>query len=1067
MAQNNLNNRQQNLTLIEEELGDLSDRLQGQFRSALAQARSVLSAEELLAWGKEGLTLARYFPPSSVEAATEYFQATPEVLDILPFTHFLDWVQGGKTLCRHYPSLATAYFQASPQALTMFPHRLTGVWMEIGRSLYRDTPESIALVRDFFTATPVLLQSLSLAKLERLVLFLNRLAETHQDLAAECLNSAIQVLPKIETEEQGHFLSLALTLVRTNPKLAASYFERGAEALAKIERGQQKAFLSLTEKMARTGAQRASAFFFDCSQAFHRIDGSLHSQLLHWGETVLAMSATAGIEFLKSCPSLLARGGIADLERWFEEGVRILRQDQEAGLTYFRLESVDERTLERLSARVDLEQVNRTLLMYSQALAGTKVQIQSTDGLKERNIGWVHPDRPTTDGTTIFVPASMDRYNSKEENFSWYKVAVTHQAGHIEFGTFNFSFEKEASLFHNQRPQLPSADGDGLTDIGRFFSLFEDRKLSTDIFALVEDTRVDYLLKQAYAGIRSSYQQIQRESLSSRPPVFSLPLREAFIEILIRISLDGNPPVLPPVIRSQLESAVQLLRRMQSAGATVEDSAEATLCLYQIISTIPNNRLTEGQWDTAEPTEGEFYVINNSRSREHRENVTPRPNTELSYQSPPEVEFRGSSNPELVQLQLKLKEDNHPYGMYPLSPEELQNLDGKEIELNGVLRGEHSSSGLYVTDLPAEAQAKDVFSDKPGKNMDKLGTVKLVAETPVDEEGQFFFYDEWDFQACCYLPKWCRVKEKPLAEGSTDFFEETLTRNSSLAARIRKQFEMLAPELLKKLNKLDDGEELDLDAVIEAVVERKAGYSPSEKIYWKRRKIQRDVAAIFLLDMSGSTDNTIEDTDDEEDYFDWYLDPMEALAQSRARRAQGLTKEPRRVIDVAKESIVMMINALEAAGDCYGIYGFSGHGRDNVELLVVKGIDEKFSSAVKRRVDTITPRHSTRMGPAIRHAVSKLDTHVAKTKILFMVSDGYPQDKDYGRDSNDREYALQDTRMALIEAKRKNITPFCLTIDSAGYDYLRKMSQDIGYEVVNNIESLPQRLPLLYKRLTS
>jgi nitric oxide reductase activation protein len=469
----------------------------------------------------------------------------------------------------------------------------------------------------------------------------------------------------------------------------------------------------------------------------------------------------------------------------------------------------------------------------------------------------------------------------------------------------------------------------------------------------------------------------------------------------------------------------------------------------------------------AEPTEAEFYGINNSRRREQREDITPRPDTELSYQSPPEVEFRGSSNPELVQLQLKLKEDPHPYGMYPLSPEELQKLAGKEIELNGVSRGEHSSSGLYVTDLPAGAAAQDIFSDKPDKNIDKLGTAKLVAGTPVDEEGQFFFYDEWDFQACGYLPQWCRVKEKPLAQGSTDFFEETLTRNSLLAARIRKQFEMLAPELLKKLNKLHDGEELDLNAVIEAIVERKAGYSPSEKIYWKRRKIQRDVAAVFLLDMSGSTDNTIEDTDDEEDYFDWYLDPMEALAQSRARRAQGLTKEPRRVIDVAKESVVMMINALEAAGDCYGIYGFSGHGRDNVELLVVKGINEPFSSAVKRRVDTISPRHSTRMGPAIRHAVSKLDTHDAKTKILFMVSDGYPQDKDYGRDGNDREYALHDTRMALIEAKRKSITPFCLTIDSAGYDYLRKMTQDIGYEVVNDIESLPQRLPLLYKRLTS
>ena len=107
------------------------------------------------------------------------------------------------------------------------------------------------------------------------------------------------------------------------------------------------------------------------------------------------------------------------------------------------------------------------------------------------------------------------------------------------------------------------------------------------------------------------------------------------------------------------------------------------------------------------------------------------------------------------------------------------------------------------------------------------------------------------------------------------------------------------------------------------------------------------------------------------------------------------------------------------------------------------------------------------MGPAIRHACSKLEASEAKTKILFLVSDGYPQDKDYGRDSNDREYALHDTRMALVEAKRKNITPFCLTIDIAGHDYLYEMLPDIGYEVVNDVETLPQRLPLLYRRLTS
>jgi nitric oxide reductase NorD protein len=107
------------------------------------------------------------------------------------------------------------------------------------------------------------------------------------------------------------------------------------------------------------------------------------------------------------------------------------------------------------------------------------------------------------------------------------------------------------------------------------------------------------------------------------------------------------------------------------------------------------------------------------------------------------------------------------------------------------------------------------------------------------------------------------------------------------------------------------------------------------------------------------------------------------------------------------------------------------------------------------------------MGPAIRHATAKLDASDAKTKILFMVSDGYPQDRDYGRHGNDKEYGLQDTRMAFIEARRKNIVPFCLTVDVAGHDYLRRMAGDMGYEVVNDVEALSERLPALYSKLTS
>ena len=106
------------------------------------------------------------------------------------------------------------------------------------------------------------------------------------------------------------------------------------------------------------------------------------------------------------------------------------------------------------------------------------------------------------------------------------------------------------------------------------------------------------------------------------------------------------------------------------------------------------------------------------------------------------------------------------------------------------------------------------------------------------------------------------------------------------------------------------------------------------------------------------------------------------------------------------------------------------------------------------------------MGPAIRHATTKLAEQDAKTKLLFLISDGRPQDRGYSREGVEKEYAVHDTKMALIEAKKKDITAFCLTVDKDGHDYLKTMCQDIGYEVLDDIYTLPSRMLHLYKALT-
>ncbi|MFQ5873069.1 MAG: nitric oxide reductase activation protein NorD, partial [Dehalococcoidia bacterium] len=274
------------------------------------------------------------------------------------------------------------------------------------------------------------------------------------------------------------------------------------------------------------------------------------------------------------------------------------------------------------------------------------------------------------------------------------------------------------------------------------------------------------------------------------------------------------------------------------------------------------------------------------------------------------------------------------------------------------------------------------------------------------------------------------------------------------------------PEQFRKVRRLPDGDDLEYNAVVESMVEKKTGNSPSDKIYWRRNKVQRDVAVVFLLDMSASTAEAIDDARRVADDWSPPDDPREYLAWLRARREEGSRRSYKRIIDVEKESAVLLIRALETIGDFYGIYGFSGYGRENVEFYVIKDIGETFTDKVKRRIDKINPLHATRMGPAIRHAISKLEKQEARTKVLFLLSDGRPQDRGYSREGVEKEYAVHDTKKALQEARRKQIVPFCLTVDRGGHDYLKMMCQDMGYEVVAEIESLPRRLPYLYRRLT-
>jgi len=131
----------------------------------------------------------------------------------------------------------------------------------------------------------------------------------------------------------------------------------------------------------------------------------------------------------------------------------------------------------------------------------------------------------------------------------------------------------------------------------------------------------------------------------------------------------------------------------------------------------------------------------------------------------------------------------------------------------------------------------------------------------------------------------------------------------------------------------------------------------------------------------------------------------------------------------------------------------------------VKGFGEPLGTAVKSRIGGIVPKRSTRMGAALRHAIEKMGAVGARVKHLMLLSDGFPQDDDYGEDRRSHVYGIRDTAVALREADAAGITPFCITVDRAGHDYLREMCDASRYMVIDDIGALPRELPKIYRRV--
>ena len=298
----------------------------------------------------------------------------------------------------------------------------------------------------------------------------------------------------------------------------------------------------------------------------------------------------------------------------------------------------------------------------------------------------------------------------------------------------------------------------------------------------------------------------------------------------------------------------------------------------------------------------------------------------------------------------------------------------------------------------------------------------VVPEGPCAEE--FFVYDEWDFRRAGFRKAWCSLRELDLPAGDPEAVARIVRAYRGPLRRIRRAFELMRPGE-RFVRRQRDGDEIDIDAAIEARSDFNAGLPASDRLFIRLVRDARDIAAVFLVDMSSSTEG-------------W-------------------------VNTAIRESLVLLCEGLESLGDRYAVLGFSGMKRLGSQIFRVKLLDEPYGPAVKGRIAAIVPREYTRMGPPIRHATRLLGASDAKVRLLVMLSDGRPEDYDEYKG----DYAVEDTRHALIEAQAAGVHPFCITVDRGARDYAAHLFGAVNYVVIDDPAKLPLRIPEIYRTLTT
>ena len=711
---------------------------------------------------------------------------------------------------------------------------------------------------------------------------------------------------------------------------------------------------------------------------------------------------------------LLSKEALSD---FVSQGLEKLKRNQRLAKKFLSLESklgID--TFTDLQVTIPISRVRQQLNRYLMARTGLSISVRPLSSLpnlliKDCNkIIFV-----CSDGKFIYLPDEISVFPHKAENINLYKCLARLEAGHYEFGTFDFDLEKaiekcreigklkdydlEFDLIQNR---------EDLSDMERFFLYFPVAALAADLFTIFEHGRIRIMLNRQYPGlVRQALPVLQREAermIKKHKPVEMVFLLYLWIALGIseeeRFGTNNK-------IYAHIKKFKNLFATTITKDSTVEFCAELVVKIYPEMEKLLNRTL---------------YL-----KKDLKEFYKPM-QTPFGRRLRPDLFFSAYREYERLAGTLKVTLEEKGFNIYKSDIKKrlmenngmVSHQDLKEIIL--CFRENHGSHRLPQQKFSIDLSWLDLSK--------LLGTENTTVLQKEDFSGSVSWHKEWDCNLQDYLYSHVRVLDKVLTEKESDFYKLTLKHHRGLVKRIRYAFELLKPEGLIRLRQWVEGDEFDYRALLDFALDKKAGRIPSDKLYIKHIKQTRDVAVLLLVDLSRSTANAV---------FGSY----------------GT------VLDVEKEAIVLFCEALGVVGDAFAIAGFSGTGRLGVDYFRIKDLDENMDDTVKRRINAMAPQRSTRMGAAIRHATRQLKKISSKVRLLIILGDGFPNDVDYKQN-----YAIEDTRKAIFEARSKNIYAHAITVNFAGDPKLDDLYGNVHHNVISDVRELPDKLLRIYGSLT-